>query len=317
MEALRNFFLPPAKSTVANEVDALFWFVHLSSLVLTIGILVAIAYFLYKYRRKSENDVTPVITHNNKLEVTWSVIPLIITLVVFGWGFQTYVTMTTPPEDAYEINVTAQKWIWNFSYENGARSTGELHVPAGRPIKLIMSSQDVIHSFFVPDYRIKQDVVPGRYTETWFQVPEAGESIIFCTEYCGTGHSDMSGKVVVHEQEEFETWLASNAGGASKPDDLAPAEWGEQISQQNACQTCHSVDGSDLTGPTWQGIFGSQHTMADGSTVEVDENYIRESILNPSAKVRQGYQEGLMPTYQGVLNDEQISAIIEYIKTVN
>lgn len=317
MEALRNFFLPPAESTYAHEFDAIFWFVHLSSLVLTIGILIAIAYFLYKYRRKSENDVTPVITHNNKLEVTWSVIPLVLCLIIFGWGYQTYVTMSTAPEDAYEVNVTAQKWLWNFSYENGARSTGELHVPADRPIKLIMSSQDVIHSFFVPDYRIKQDVVPGRYTEIWFQVPEAGESIIFCTEYCGTGHSDMSGKVVVHEQEEFETWLASNAGGASKPDDLAPAEWGEQLAQQNACQTCHSVDGSNLTGPTWQGIFGTQHTMNDGSTVEVDENYIRESILDPSAKVRQGYQDGLMPTYQGVLNDEQISAIIEYIKTVN
>lgn len=317
MEALNDFFLPPAKSTLAGEVDALFWFVHLSSLVLTIGILVAIAYFIMKYRRKSENDVTPVITHNNKLEVTWSVIPLIITLVLFGWGFQTYVSLTTPPDDAYEVNVTAQKWLWNFSYENGARSTGELHVPAGRPVKLIMSSQDVIHSFFVPDYRIKQDVVPGRYTEVWFRVPEPGESIIFCTEYCGTGHSDMSGKVVVHEQEEFETWLASNAGGASKPSDLAPAEWGEQLSQQNACATCHSADGSEMTGPTWQGIFGAQHTMADGSTVEVDENYIRESILDPSAKVREGYQEGLMPTYQGQLNDEQISAIIEYIKTLN
>lgn len=317
MEALRNFFLPPAKSTMAHEVDALFWFVHISSLVLTIGILIAIAYFLYKFRRKSENDVTPVITHNNKLEVTWSVIPLVLCLVIFGWGYQTYVNMITSPDDAYEVNVSAQKWLWNFTYENGARSTGELHVPAGRPIKLIMSSNDVIHSFFVPDYRIKQDVVPGRYTETWFQVPEPGESIIFCTEYCGTGHSDMYGKVVVHEQQDFENWLANNAGGASKPEDLAPAEWGEQLAQQNACQTCHSPDGADLTGPTWQGTFGAQHTMADGSSVEVDENYLRESILDPNAKVREGYQEGLMPTYQGVLNDEQINAIIEYIKTLN
>lgn len=317
MEALRNFFLPPAKSTMAQEVDALFWFVHISSLVLTIGILIAIAYFLYKFRRKSENDVTPVITHNNKLEVTWSVIPLVLCLIIFGWGYQTYVNMITSPDDAYEVNVSAQKWLWNFTYENGARSTGELHVPAGRPIKLIMSSNDVIHSFFVPDYRIKQDVVPGRYTETWFQVPEPGESIIFCTEYCGTGHSDMYGKVVVHEQQDFENWLANNAGGASKPEDLAPAEWGQQLAQQNACQTCHSPDGADLTGPTWQGTFGAQHTMADGSSVEVDENYLRESILDPNAKVREGYQEGLMPTYQGVLNDEQINAIIEYIKTLN
>jgi len=317
MEALRNFFLPPAKSTLAHEVDALFWFVHISSLVLTIGILIAIAYFLYKFRRKSENDVTPVITHNNKLEVTWSVIPLVLCLIIFGWGYQTYVNMITSPDDAYEVNVSAQKWLWNFTYENGARSTGELHVPAGRPIKLIMSSNDVIHSFFVPDYRIKQDVVPGRYTEAWFQVPEPGESIIFCTEYCGTGHSDMYGKVVVHEQQDFENWLANNAGGASKPEDLAPAEWGQQLAQQNACQTCHSPDGADLTGPTWQGTFGAQHTMADGSSVEVDENYLRESILDPNAKVREGYQQGLMPTYQGVLNDEQLNAIIEYIKTLN
>lgn len=316
MEALRDFILPPAKSTVAGEVDALFWFVHLSSLVLTIGILVAIAYFLYKYRRKSENDVTPVITHNNKLEVTWSVIPLIITLVVFGWGFQTYVSMTTPPDDAYEINVSAQKWLWNFTYENGARSTGELHIPADRPVKLIMSSNDVIHSFFVPDYRIKQDVVPGRYTETWFQVPEAGESIIFCTEYCGTGHSDMSGKVIVHEQADFENWLASNQGGGSKPTDLAPAEWGQQLAQEQACATCHSADGSQMTGPTWKGLFGSTAEFQDGSTMEADENYIRNSILNPGDKIVAGYQP-VMPSYQGQLNDEQINAIIEYIKTLN
>lgn len=315
MEALRDFILPPAKSTLANDVDVLFWFVHLSSLVLTIGILITIAYFLYKYRRKSENDVTPVITHNNKLEVTWSVIPLAICLVVFGWGYQTYVNMINAPDDAYEVNVTAQKWLWNFTYENGARSTGELHVPAGRPIKLVMSSNDVIHSFFVPDYRIKQDVVPGRYTETWFQVNEAGESIIFCTEYCGTGHSDMYGKVVVHEQEEFDTWLADNAGGGSQPSDLAPAEWGEQLAQEQACITCHSADGSDLTGPTWQGLFGSTRQFDDGSSAEADENYLRTSILEPSTDIVEGYQN-VMPSYQGQLNDEQINAIIEYIKTL-
>lgn len=315
MEALRDFILPPAKSTVASEVDALFWFVHLSSLVLTIGILIALAYFLYKYRRKSENDVTPVITHNNKLEVTWSVIPLMICLVVFGWGYQTYVNMITSPDDAYEINVTAQKWLWNFTYENGARSTGELHVPADRPIKLIMSSNDVIHSFFVPDYRVKQDVVPGRYTEAWFRVPEPGESIIFCTEYCGTGHSDMYGKVIVHEQEEFETWLANNAGGGSQPSDLAPAEWGEQLVQEQGCMTCHSTDGTRLVGPTWQGLFGSNRQFTDGSSAEADENYLRTSIINPNDVVVEGYQP-VMPSYKGQLNDEQINAIIEYIKTL-
>ncbi|MDZ7715852.1 MAG: cytochrome c oxidase subunit II [Balneolaceae bacterium] len=315
MEAIRDFFLPPAKTALASEVDALFWFVHITSLVLIIGILIALAYFVYKYRRKSENDVTPVITHNNKLEVTWSVIPLIITLVVFGWGFQTYVSLTTPPDDAYEVQVTAQKWFWLFQYENGAQSRNELHVPAGRPVKLVMSSRDVIHSFFVPDYRIKQDVVPDRYTETWFRVDEPGESIVFCTEYCGTDHSNMMANVIVHEQEEFETWLAGNSGGGEKPSDLAPAEWGEQLAKEWACTTCHSPDGSELTGPTWLGKFGSQEQLADGSSVTVDENYIRESILEPNAKVVEGYAP-VMNTYQGQLNDDQIDAIIEYIKTL-
>ncbi|MEL7832406.1 cytochrome c oxidase subunit II [Fodinibius sp. Rm-B-1B1-1] len=315
MDALKDFLLPPAKSTLAEQTDTLFWFVHGSSLILTIGLIGVLIYFVYKYRRKSEDEVTPLITHNSALEVTWSVIPLILVLIVFGWGYQVFVNQTVVPDDAYEVNVTAQKWIWQFQYENGARSTGELHVPADRPIKLIMQSNDVIHSFFVPDYRLKQDVVPGQYTEMWFNAPEPGESIIFCTEYCGDGHSDMLGNVIVHEEEEFESWLAENSGGGSKPDDLAPEKWGEQLTQEYACQTCHSTDGSDMTGPTWQGLFGHEVPLEDGSTVTADENYIRESILEPNAKVVEGYP-AVMNTYQGQLNDEQINAIIEYIKTL-
>ncbi|HLR33508.1 MAG TPA: cytochrome c oxidase subunit II, partial [Fodinibius sp.] len=268
-----------------------------------------------KYRRKSEDEVTPLITHNNKLEVTWSVIPLIVVLIIFGWGYQVFMDQRIIPDDAYEINVTAQKWIWQFTYENGARTNGELHVPAGRPIKLVMNSSDAIHSFYVPDYRLKQDVLPGRYTEVWFNAPEPGESIIFCTEYCGTSHSDMTAKVIVHEEEEFQNWLAQSSGGGSMPEDLAPAEWGEQLVQEWACTTCHSTDGSTMTGPSWQGIFGKEENLADGSTVMVDENYIRESILEPSAKVTEGFPD-VMNTYQGQLNDEQINAIIEYIKTL-
>lgn len=315
MDALNDLLLPPAKSTLAEQTDTLFWFVHLSSLALTIGLIAVIAYFVYKYRRKSEDEVTPLITHNNTLEVTWSVIPLIMVLIVFGWGYQVFMNQTVVPDDAYEISVTGQKWIWQFQYENGARSTNELHVPADRPVKLIMSSNDVIHSFFVPDYRLKQDVVPGQYTEMWFNVPEPGESIIYCTEYCGDGHSDMLGNVIVHEQENFEDWLAENSGGSSKPEDLAPAEWGEQLAQEYACTTCHSTDGSQMTGPTWQGTFGSEEPLADGSSVTVDENYLRESILEPSAKIVEGYPD-VMNTYQGQLNDDQINAIIEYIKTL-
>jgi len=316
MEAINDFFLPPAKSTLASEYDALFNFVHISSFILIVGIIAALIYFIVKYRRKSENEMTPVITHNNKLEITWSVIPLVLVLIIFGWGFKNFMLMTTPPDDAYEIQVTGQQWLWQFQYDNGAQTTNELHVPAGRPIKLVMSSRDVIHSFFVPDYRIKQDVVPGQYTQAWFNAPEPGESIIFCTEYCGTAHSDMLGTIVVHEQDEFETWLASNAGGAGgPPSDLTPAEWGKQLAEQYACTTCHSTDGTRLVGPSWQGKFGSEERLTDGTSVTVDENYIRESILEPNAKVVEGFP-AVMNTYQGQLNDEQINAIIEYIKTL-
>lgn len=315
MDLFKDLLLPPAKSTIAESHDQLFEFVHMSSLILTIGMLAAIIYFIIKYRRKSENEVTPVITHNNALEITWSVIPLVLVLFIFGWGFQVFLNMTSVPDDAYEVQVTAQKWMWRFQYENGASSTGELHVPADRPVRLVMSSNDVIHSFFVPDYRIKQDVVPGRYTETWFNANETGESIIFCTEYCGTDHSNMTGSVIVHEQQDFENWLAENAGGASQPSDLAPAEWGKQLVEQNACTTCHSSDGSQMVGPTWQGTFGSQEPLADGSSVTVDENYLRESILQPGAKLVEGY-DNVMPPYEGQLSDEQINAIIEYIKTL-
>lgn len=315
MQAIRDFLLPPAKSTLASQLDAVFWYVHITSLVISVGVLAAAIWFIYKYRRRSEDDVTPVITHNSALEVTWSVIPLILVLISFGWGFKAFQEFRTIPDDAYEVNVTAQKWTWQFSYSNGASTVGELHVPANRPVKLTMTSQDVIHSFYVPDYRIKQDVVPNRYTELWFNATETGESVVFCAEYCGTDHSNMMATVIVHEQDEFENWLASNSGGASQPSDLTLPEWGEQVSQQYACMTCHVPDGSGQA-PSWNGLFGSTENLADGSTVEVDENYIRESILEPDAKIVEGYSEGLMNTYQGTLNEEQITAIIEYIKTL-
>lgn len=315
MDLFNDLVLPPAKTAVAEQTDTLFWFVHISSAVVSVGILIVMAYFVYKYRRKSEDETTPYITHNNKLEVTWSVVPLIIVLIIFGWGYKIFLDQQIVPDEAYEVQVTGQMWMWQFTYENGARSSGELHVPADRPVKLVMTSQDVIHSFFIPDYRIKKDVLPGRYTELWFNVPEPGESPIYCTEYCGTGHSDMLATVIVHEQDEFEDWLAENAGGGAIPEDMAPAEWGKQLVDEWACTTCHSTDGSQMTGPTWQGIFDSETHLTDGSTITVDENYLRESMLEPGAKVVEGFPN-VMNTYQGQLNDEQINAIIEYLKTL-
>lgn len=304
--------LPPAKSTLAGETDALFNFINVTSLVFLIGITIAIIFFAWKYRRKSEDDITPVITHNNRLEITWSVIPLILVIIVFGWGYTGYMNKATPPDNSYEIRAVGKKWLWEFHYPTGHVSVGELHVPVGRPVKLVMSSTDVIHSLYIPDFRVKQDVLPNRYTSLWFEATETGESVVFCAEYCGNAHSNMMAAAFVHSQQDFDTWLA-NAGSAD--DNLPPVELGEQLTQQNACTTCHSTDGTDLLGPSFQGLFGSESPLESGGTVTVDENYLRESILNPQAEIRKGFQP-VMPSFAGTLDDDQINAIIEYIKTL-
>lgn len=311
MGRLFDFMLPEAKSPTADSTDALFHFINEVSLVLLLGITIAIIYFAVKYRRRSKDDKTPVITHNNTLEVTWSVIPLLLTFVIFWWGYTGWLNLRAVPDDAYEVKVTGFKWAWNFEYENGAVSPNELHVPAGRPIKLVMISRDILHSFYVPEYRVKHDVIPNRYTYVWFEAEEPGESQVYCTEYCGTSHSQMLAKVIVHEPEEFNTWLAT----ANIPGSGTPVEQGKALVETNACQSCHSLDGSDLIGPSFKGIWGREGLMSDGTTITVDENYIRESILDPGAKIVDGYQNQ-MASYQGLLDDDQIDAIIEYLKTL-
>jgi len=312
---VRDLLLPSADSTIAHEVDGLFIFITIAGAFLIAGITATIIYFVIKYRRRSENDVTPLITHNNFLEVTWSIIPLIIVLVIFSWGFKTFVKLNSAPEDAYEISVKGQKWLWRFNYSNGASTIDTLHVPAERPIKLVMQSTDVLHSFFVPEYRVKHDVIPNRYTSVWFEVKQPGEATIFCTEYCGLQHSDMHGVVIAHPEEEFDQWLAANEGGGSSSD-LPPAELGAKLFKENACNSCHSTDGSQMVGPTFKGLWERREVMADGEEITADANYIRESILNPQAKIVEGYGP-VMPPYQGQLSDEEIDAIIEYIKTIN
>lgn len=315
MEALNNFFLPPANSALAEQWNHLFWYLHITSFIIFAGVMIAIIYFCFKYRRKSDDEVTPVITHNVKLETVWSIIPLFLVLICFVWGYKLFAKMNTPPEEAYEIRAIGQQWLWQFIYPNGITTTKEIHVPVGRPVKITMNSRDVIHSLYIPTFRIKQDVLPGRYTTIWFKAQEPDTAMVYCAEYCGTSHSDMLATIYVHSKEGFKKWLAEAKGGAGKPEGLTPAEWGSRLVQQYACTTCHTTDGTKLVGPSWKGVFGHTVQLTNGQTVTADANYVRESILDPQAKIVEGFLPA-MPPYKGQLNNEQINAIIEYIKTL-
>jgi cytochrome c oxidase subunit 2 len=220
--------------------------------------------------------------------------------------------MQIVPKDALEIKVTGQKWFWQFEYPNGAKSTNELYVPVGKPVQLMMSSQDVIHSFYVPNFRVKMDVLPNRYSITWFEATKEGEFDLFCAEYCGTSHSRMLGKVFVQSEAQYANWLEENnlAG-----EGLSLLEYGEKLYKSKACFTCHSIDGNPLTGPTFKNAFGKKERMQSGRTMTVDENYIRESILKPQANVVEGFQP-VMPTYSGILNEREVDALVTYIKSL-
>ena len=308
-----TIYLPPPSSTVAGEVDALFYFIFYASLVLFALVMMATTYFIFKYRRRGKAELTSGVAHNTKLEIAWTVIPAILVFIVFIWGFQTYLKMNVVPNDAIEIKATGQKWFWTFDYPNGANSINDLVVPVNQPVKLLLSSQDVIHSFFVPDFRVKMDVLPNRYTLTWFEATREGDFEIFCTEYCGKGHSEMLGYVKVMNDEDYQAWLEKSA--IDIPEGMSLEEAGAQLYTSKACITCHSVDGRPGVAPSFKGRFGKTENMADGSSVLIDENYLRESILNPQAKVVAEYQP-VMPTYQNVLKDRQIDALIAYIKSL-
>lgn len=309
-----SFWMPARASRAADDVDWLFNVLMVISAIAAAGVVAAMVYFVIRYRARSRDENAPAdpgSDHNNLLEIVWSVIPLGVVILLFVWGFKGYMDLRISPKDAHEVHVNGQKWSWTFSYPNGV-TDGALHVPLGEPMRLILTSSDVIHSLFIPAFRAKMDAVPGRYTELWFEATQAGEFPILCAEYCGTGHSSMLTKVVVHPRGGYERWLDEQA---RKSENASPAELGKLLSEQQGCLACHSIDGSPKIGPSFKGIFERQETMSDGSTLKVEENYLRQSILEPQAKLVQGFPPA-MPTYQGKLSDRQLTALIEYMKTL-
>jgi cytochrome c oxidase subunit 2 len=310
MNWFRNFILPDQASTLATNHDSLFWFITGISIFFYVLVVGLILFFVWRYRRRSADEITPHITHNQKLEVVWTAIPLVIVIVIFFWGFHGYVSAQIAPANAIEIQAVGKKWIWQFEYQDGLRTLNDIHVPVNRPVRLIMTSEDVIHSFFVPTFRIKKDVVPGRYTEIWFTPTKPGMHQVFCAEYCGKGHSDMLARIFVDDDAAYQKWLVE---GDESLKTMPLNELGKLVHDNRGCATCHSLDGSRGQGPSWKGIFGATHQMTDGTQIKVDENYIRQSILEPNVHVVQGF-EPVMPTYKGMLRDREVSGVIEFIK---
>ena len=294
---------------MAEQYDKLFYFLVGVSVFFAGLICILIVVFTFKYRRRPENLQGAAIDGDLRLEIIWTVIPLGLTLIMFFWGAKLYFVTFHPPLDAFEVHVVGKQWMWKIQHAEGQREINELHVPAGRPIKLVMTSQDVIHDFFVPAFRIKKDVLPGRYTTVWFEATKPGEYHLFCSQYCGTDHANMIGRVVVMSQRDYQTWL----GGGNATISMADA--GAQLFGSWGCVTCHKENDTGR-GPSLVGFYGKSVKLQDGTTVVADDNYIRESIVNPRAKVVAGYQPQ-MPTFKGLVSEEGIMQIIAYLKSLN
>jgi cytochrome c oxidase subunit 2 len=295
---------PERASSIAGNVDALFIFLLIVTGLVSLLIFACLLYFAARYRHKAHKHAEQI-EGSTPLELTWSIIPLGVFLVIFAWGAIVYFQERTPPGNATEVYVVAKQWMWKLEHAEGQREINELHVPVGRDVKLIMTSQDVIHSFFIPAFRMKQDVLPGRYTTAWFRATKPGTYHLFCAEYCGTQHSGMIGSIVVMEPAQYESWTN---GGSTGP----LSATGEKVFSELGCVTCHRSDGQGR-GPNLQGLFGKQVLLEGGRTVLADENYIRESILDPGAKIVNGYKP-VMPTFQGLVSEEQLNALIAYVK---
>ena len=291
---------------MAGHVDALYIFLLIVCGMMALLVFICLLYFAARFRQRPGVPAEHI-EGSTPLEVTWSVIPFIVFMVIFAWGAVVYFKERTPPDDATEVYVVAKQWMWKLEHAEGQHEINELHIPVGRDVKLIMTSQDVIHSFFIPAFRIKQDVLPGRYTVAWFRATKPGTYHLFCAEYCGTQHSGMVGDIVVQEPAQYETWMN---GGTTGP----LSATGEKIFAELGCSTCHRSD-IQGRGPNLHGVFGKPVQLEDGRTVTADENYLRECILEPGAKRVKGFQP-IMPTFQGLVTEEQVNALVAYIKSI-
>jgi len=327
-ELLRKMlFLPEQASAHARDIDALHYFVILTSMVAAAGVFVTAVVFFVKYRRRSESDRTPVVKPRFVHELLFIGIPLGMFLLWFAIGYPQFVGLQTPPEGAMDVFVQGKKWMWKFAYPGGPSAVDRLRVPQGRPVRLLITSRDVIHSFYVPALRIKQDALPGRYTQIWFTADRAGRYEIFCTEYCGLGHSAMLGELWVMPADEFDAWLAQNRRGLAGAQDASAApgevvlagsnlvEEGRRVAAEQGCLKCHTVDGERHIGPTWVDLYGRREKLKDGQVVLADETYITRSMMDPAAQIVAGYQN-VMPTYQGRLSPPEVAAVVEFIKSL-
>lgn len=302
-------FVPESASTVSGAIDALYFYISGVTIFFTLLISAVIFFFAIRYRRRNPFEIPRPIEGSNKLETLWSVIPFLIAMSIFAWGAKLYFQQYRPPNDAVEVYVVAKQWMWKFQHATGQREINELHVPTGRKIKLIMATEDVIHDVFVPAFRMKADVVPGKYTTEWFEATKPGRYHLFCAEYCGMNHSGMGGWIVVMEPPDFDNWLSGNAN------ELSPAAAGQQVFEKLGCVSCHGANGEGGRGPALTGLYNSQVLLSTGQTVVADEGYLRESILFSQAKIVAGFGP-IMPTFQGQVNEEQVLQLIAYIESL-
>ena len=325
IEEQGNFFLPKAVNKAADDSDLMYLSVLALSAFFFFAIAIAVVYLVWKYRHRPGHKPEPSAAHNDALEITWTVIPTIICVFLFWYGWKSYIRVVTPPQKAVEIQVLAKRWTWTFTHANGVQDS-DLHVPANTPVRLVMTSVDVLHSFYAPAMRVKQDVVPRRYTYAWFEATKPGTYRLTCAEYCGTSHAQMSclktdqetgaclrrAVVVVHAPGDYERYLSDKEGESAK---LPPVELGKKLYEKKGCNQCHTVDGSARVGPSWAHDFGTMVPLEGGGSVKMDETYIRESMMSPQAKIRQGFPPS-MPSFEGQLKEAEIAGIIAYIKSL-